>query len=548
MSEQCIQEPLKFRRLGSPDRVLVIGGGLAGLFTALRLAPLPVTVLTPKPLGEGASSAWAQAGIAAAIGEGDTAESHAADTIAAGAGLTDPAIADLLTREAQERIEDLLRYGVPFDRELDGKLRMSREAAHSARRIVGVQGDRAGRAVMAALIAAVSSTPSISVFDTMEAVELVSRNGRIVGIYASRAGQPGRATFLPARAVVLATGGSGQLYRVTTNPKEANGGGLGMAARAGAVIADPEFVQFHPTAFDIGQDPAPLASEAIRGDGALLINRSGERFMLKAHPSAELAPRDVVARAVHEEVTAGRGAFLDCRAIHLKEAFPTAYEICAEAGIDPSKQPIPIAPAAHYHMGGVLTDARGRTTLTGLWACGEVACTGVHGANRLASNSLLEAAVFGARVAEDIASREQNWRALGEQSDVPDTVNLAVEDAAHATRLVKWLRETMASQVGVERSEASLRAALWSLQEIKAGAASPALKNMVTAALLVTVGAFARKESRGAHFRLDYPEKAASKPHHTYLTLDRARQIVADVTGGYFGEFISDAPRRHAVM
>ena len=548
MSEQRIQEPLKFRRPGSPDRVLVIGGGLAGLFTALRLAPLPVTVLTPKPLGEGASSAWAQGGIAAAIGEGDTAESHAADTIAAGAGLTDPAIAELLTRDAQQRIEDLLRYGVPFDRELDGKLRMSREAAHSARRIVRVQGDRAGRAVMAALIAAVSSTPSISVFDTMEAVELVQRDGRIVGVYATRAGQPGRATFLPARVVVLASGGAGQLYRVTTNPKEANGGGLGMAARAGAVIADPEFVQFHPTAFDIGQDPAPLASEAIRGDGALLINRNGERFMLKAHPSAELAPRDVVARAVHEEVTAGRGAFLDCRSIHLKEAFPTAYEICVEAGIDPSKQPIPIAPAAHYHMGGVLTDARGRTTLTGLWACGEVACTGVHGANRLASNSLLEAVVFGARVAEDIASREQNWRALGEQSDVPDTVNLAVEDPAHATRLVKWLRETMASQVGVERSEASLRAALWSLQEIKAGAASPALKNMVTAALLITVGAFARKESRGAHFQLDYPERAASKPHHTYLTLDRARQIVADVTGGYFGEFISDAPRRHAVM
>ena len=548
MSEQRIQEPLKFRRPGSPDRVLVIGGGLAGLFTALRLAPLPVTVLTPKPLGEGASSAWAQGGIAAAIGEGDTAESHAADTIAAGAGLTDPAIAELLTRDAQERIEDLLRYGVPFDRELDGKLRMSREAAHSARRIVRVQGDRAGRAVMAALIAAVSSTPSISVFDTMEAVELVQRNGRIVGVYATRAGQPGRATFLPARVVVLASGGAGQLYRVTTNPKEANGGGLGMAARAGAMIADPEFVQFHPTAFDIGQDPAPLASEAIRGDGALLINRSGERFMRNAHPSAELAPRDVVARAVHEEVTAGRGAFLDCRAIHLKEAFPTAFEICVEAGIAPSKQPIPIAPAAHYHMGGVLTDARGRTTLTGLWACGEVACTGVHGANRLASNSLLEAVVFGARVAEDIASRERNWRALGEQSDVPDTVNLAVEDPAHATRLVKWLRETMASQVGVERSEASLRAALWSLQEIKAGTASPALKNMVTAALLITVGAFTRKESRGAHFRLDYPEPAASKPHHTYLTLDRARQIVADVTGGYFGEFISDAPRRHAVM
>ncbi len=548
MSEQRTQEPLKFRRPGGPDRVLVIGGGLAGLFTALRLAPLPVTVLTPKPLGEGASSAWAQGGIAAAIGEGDTAESHAADTIAAGAGLTDPAIAEILTREGQERIEDLLRYGVPFDRELDGRLRLSREAAHSARRIVRVQGDRAGKAVMAALIAAVSATPSISVFDNMEAVELVSRNGRIVGVYASRVGQPGRASFLPARAVVLATGGAGQLFRVTTNPKEANGGGLGMAARAGAVIADPEFVQFHPTAFDIGQDPAPLASEAIRGDGALLINRSGERFMLKAHASAELAPRDVVARAVHEEVADGRGAFLDCRSIHLEEAFPTAYEFCVEAGIDPSKQPIPIAPAAHYHMGGVLTDARGRTTLAGLWACGEVACTGVHGANRLASNSLLEAVVFGARVAQDIAGGEQNWRALCDETGVPETVNLAVADPAHASRLVKWLREAMAAQVGVERSEASLRAALWSLQEIKAGAVAPSLKNMVTTALLVTAGAFARKESRGAHFRLDYPETASGKPWHTYLTLDRAREILADVTGGYFGEFVSDAPRRQAVM
>lgn len=546
MSEGRIKEPVRLRRPG--DRVLIIGGGLAGLFTALRLAPLPVTVLTPKPLGEGASSSWAQGGIAAAIGEGDTAEAHALDTIAAGAGLTDPAMADLLTGEAQARIEDLLRYGVPFDRDLDGKLRLSREAAHSARRIVRVEGDRAGKAVMAALIAAVAATPSISVIDDMQAVELVQRNDRIVGVYASRAGQPGRAFFQPARATVLAAGGVGQLYRVTTVPKEANGGGLGMAARAGAVIGDPEFVQFHPTAFDIGLDPAPLASEAIRGDGALLINRAGERFMLKAHPSAELAPRDIVARAVHAEVTAGRGAFLDCRALPLKEAFPTAYEVCVEAGIDPSRQPIPIAPAAHYHMGGVVTDARGRTSLTGLWACGEVACTGVHGANRLASNSLLEAAVFGARVADDIASREPNWRAFSEQSDVPETIAIAVDDPAHASRLVTWLRETMAAEVGVERSEASLRAALWSLQEIKAGAAAPATKNMITAALLIAVGAFTRKESRGAHFRLDFPKPADGKPHHTYLTLARAREILAEVTGGYFGEFGSDAPRRHAVI
>ncbi len=544
MSDLGVDKPLKFRRPGGPDRVLVIGGGLAGLFTALRLAPLPVTVLTPKPLGEGAASAWAQGGIAAAIGEGDSAESHAADTIAAGAGLTDPAIAHLLTREARRRIEDLLSYGVPFDRELDGRLRLSREAAHSARRIVRVDGDRAGKAVMAALVAAVSSTPSISVLEHVGAIDLVRRNGRVVGVYAVRAGQTNRASFLPARAVVLATGGVGQLYRVTTNPKEANGGGLAMAARAGAVIADPEFVQFHPTAFDIGQDPAPLASEAIRGDGALLINGCGERFMLSAHPGAELAPRDVVARAVHREVASGRKAFLDCRSIDLEKAFPGAFEVCREAGIDPRRQPIPIAPAAHYHMGGVLTDARGRTTLTGLWACGEAACTGVHGANRLASNSLLEAVVFGARVAEDIAAEEPHWRAFGLESSVPETINVGGSDPAHAARLVKQLRETMAAQAGVERSEASLMAALWSLREIEAAAVTPALRNMATPALLIAAAAYERKESRGAHFRLDCPEAGEGKPRHTYLTLDEARKTLAAATGGAFEE----APRRRVVM
>ena len=226
MSDQRTQEPLKFWRPGGPDRVLVIGGGLAGLFTALRLAPLPVTVLTPKPLGQGASSVWAQGGIAAAIGEGDTAESHAADTIAAGAGLTDPAIAEILTREGRERVEDLLRYGVPFDRELDGKLRLSREAAHSARRIVSVQGDRAGRAVMAAHNRCFLDALDLGFRRYGSRQSWFSGDGRIIGVYASRTGQPGRASFLPARAVVLATGGAGQLYGVTTNPKEANGGGL----------------------------------------------------------------------------------------------------------------------------------------------------------------------------------------------------------------------------------------------------------------------------------------------------------------------------------
>lgn len=535
MSDFISREPLKFPRRYAPDRVLVVGGGLAGLFAALRLSPLPVTVISPKPLGEGASSAWAQGGIAAAIGEGDTAEAHAADTIAAGAGLTDPAVANLLASEAGKRIEDLLRYGVPFDRDLEGKLRLSKEAAHSARRIVRVNGDRAGKAVMAALIAAVAATPSISVLENVEAVELVRQNGRVAGIHARRSGESGRASFLGARAVVLATGGIGQLFRVTTNPREANGSGLSMAARAGAIIADPEFVQFHPTAFDIGRDPAPLASEAIRGDGALLINRAGERFMQGVHSDGELAPRDIVARAVHREIAQGRGAFLDCRGMDLEKSFPTAYAICQEAGIDPARQPLPIAPAAHYHMGGVVTDARGRTTLTGLWACGEVACTGVHGANRLASNSLLEAVVYAARVADDVSGEASQWYALGPEGEPDGILDIRAGSAEATAGLAQRLRDIMASNVGVERFGVSLAEALTALRELEVQPGSAAIESMLTAALMVTSAAYVRKESRGAHFRTDFPDAADGPPHHTFLTLQQAREIQNNVLGASSG-------------
>ncbi len=548
MGGPLIAQPLKFQRRAGPHRVLVVGGGLAGLFTALRLAPLPVTVLSPKPLGEGASSTWAQGGIAAAIGEGDAPEAHAADTIAAGAGLTDPEMARILAFEAGQRIEDLLRYGVPFDRDLEGKLRLSQEAAHSARRIVRVGGDRAGKAVMAALIATVAATPSISVLENTEAVELVRQKGRVRGVYVRRTGEPGRASFLPGCAVVLATGGIGQLYRVTTNPAEAKGGGLAMAARAGAIIGDPEFVQFHPTAFDIGRDPAPLLSEAIRGDGALLVNESGERFMPAVHPSAELAPRDVVARAVHREIASGRGAFLDCRALPMETAFLTAFEVCGEVGLDPAQRPIPIAPAAHYHMGGVFTDARGRTSLTGLWACGEAACTGLHGANRLASNSLQEAVVFAARVAADIAAEAQHWQALGEEAGgAEETIELPEEDAAKTAGAIQRLRETMARHVGVERSEASLKTALSALKELEAEAQSIELRGMIEAAVLITAGAYARKESRGAHCRLDYPE-AKETARHTALTLGEARKLMEAVTGGGAQDRSADFRRLRAAV
>ena len=306
--------------------VIVVGAGLAGLFTALKLAPHPVTVISAARFGEGASSLWAQAGIAAALAEGDSAADHAADTITAGAGIVDEKIALLLAREARERIEDLLRYGVPFDKDLEGHFSFGREAAHGRNRILHVKGDTAGRAIMHALMAAVRATPSITVLEGFAARDLIMRDGRVAGLEVApvNGGATARGLILPASAVVLATGGAGQIYAITTNPREARGEGIAIAARAGAVIADAEFVQFHPTAINIGRDPAPLATEALRGEGATLINSRGERFMRAVHEDAELGPRDVVARAVYREVASGRGAFLDCRALGggARRAFP----------------------------------------------------------------------------------------------------------------------------------------------------------------------------------------------------------------------------------
>ncbi|MCI4678782.1 L-aspartate oxidase [Rhodoblastus acidophilus] len=501
-----------------PD-ILIVGGGLAGLFCALKLAPLPVAVLTAAPIGEGASSVWAQGGVAAAVSEGDSPELHARDTANAGAGIVDNEVALSVAREARARVEDLLRFGAPFDRDAAGRLAPSQEAAHSARRIVRVKGDGAGAAIMQALIAAVRRTPSITVHENFVAEDLIVQNGRIAGAFARDAAGVLRA--FPARATVLASGGVGGLYAVTTNPAQASGAALAFAARAGARIADAEFVQFHPTAIDIGRDPAPLATEALRGEGAVLVDRTGRRFMPALHRDAELAPRDIVARGVFAEIAAGRGAFLDATeavGTNFAEKFPNVAASCLAAGIDPSLQPIPVAPAAHYHMGGLWTDGRGRTSLPGLWAAGEAASTGLHGANRLASNSLLEAVVFGDRVARDIAAALPALPALKSAHAPGQPERRDPEGAAE-------IRRIMSRHVGVLRDEAGLREALRALCRLRGRAlaeGSMDLRNRAEAALLIAASAFLRRESRGGHFRTDYPASDPAQARRSFITLDEA--------------------------
>ncbi len=486
------------------EGVLVVGAGLAGLTAALAAAPARVMVLTDAPLNQGCSSAWAQGGVAAALGEDDAPALHAADTVEAGAGLVDADVARLLADEGPEAVRRLAALGAPFDRTADGGFAQSLEAAHGRARVARVKGDQAGRAIMDAVTIAVLAARHIEVRTGTKLTGLLQdAEGRIHGVVARIGGRPVEIT---ARAVILATGGIGGLYAVTTTPAELQGDGLGLAALAGAAIADPEFVQFHPTAIDIGRDPAPLATEALRGEGASLINGDGERFMARYHPAAEMAPRDIVARAIHAEREAGRGAFLDARTAvgaHFPEEFPAVYAACMGGGIDPRVQPIPVAPACHYHMGGIATDTEGRTSLPGLFAAGECASTGVHGANRLASNSLLEAAVFGARAGRAAALEAPEPRPL--------TAITAPELPAAA---LQTLRQAMSRDAGVIRDAAGLARLLAEIDALEAahGRAAP-----LVAARLVAACALARRESRGGHYRQDFTE--LQSPTRTVTTL-----------------------------
>ena len=505
--------------------IVVIGAGIASLSVALDLAPRSVVVLSPAPLGHGVATAWAQGGIAAAIGDDDAPALHAADTLAAAAGIGDPEVTKRVTEAAPACIEQLMARGVKFDRHADGTLALGLEAAHSRRRIVHAGGDATGAVAIDALIKAARATPSITLREGARALSLVVVDGTVIGVEIE---QDANRTVLAASGVVLATGGVGGLYANTTNPLGSTGAGVALAARAGARLRDMEFVQFHPTAIAAGRDPMPLASEAVRGEGAILINDRGHRFMATI-PGAELAPRDVVARAIAREIAGGRSVFLDARAAlgaRFAARFPSVTASCLDAGVDPAVQPIPVRPAAHYHMGGVAVDQRGRTSVTNLWACGEVAATGLHGGNRLASNSLLEAIAFARWIVEDIAAVAPTSLSVAVPSQpIHPQISRPPADELAA------LRRLMTETVGVVRDASGLARAVKHLSTVAFGRETPAaLADQALVGLLIAVSAWKRTESRGGHFRSDYPLPAASWAHSSIITLAEARVAADDIS------------------
>jgi L-aspartate oxidase len=494
------------------DGVLIVGAGLAGLTAALAAAPRRALVLTPEPLGEGCASSWAQGGMAAALADDDDPALHAADTLAAGAGLCEPDAVDILTREGPAAVRALAAIGAPFDRTPDGGFVQSLEAAHSRARVARVGGDGAGLAIMRAVIAKVRASAHVEVREGIRAVALVQDvAGHVRGVVAQ--GCDGLIE-IRAAATILASGGLGGLYAVTTNPAIARGDGLALAWLAGAEVSDPEFVQFHPTAIDIGADPAPLATEAIRGEGARLVDLAGSPVV--DHPAGDLAPRDVVARAIARRRACGEAVFLDARdaiGTEFDRLFPAVFAACRAAGFDPRTAPIPVTPAAHYHMGGVAADSFGQTTVKGLFAVGEVASSGVHGANRLASNSLLEAVVFGRRAGE----------AAREIVSQPAAVLTPYLPPALPAPILDQLRHRMTGEAGVERSGEGLSRLIDWIDGLVA-AHGPSLP-LITSGI-VARGALERRESRGAHFRADFPAAFASA-EHTRLSRSAGQRVRA---------------------
>ncbi|MFC0216105.1 L-aspartate oxidase [Paenibacillus chartarius] len=491
--------------------VIVIGAGIAGLFTAIKASETKrVLMITKKSLLD-SNTRYAQGGIAAVISDEDSPEYHRNDTLIAGAGLCDEAAVNVLVHEGPEGVHDLIRMGTVFDEE-NGELALTKEGAHSHRRILHAQGDATGAEIVRSLSERTKSDPNIELWDDHYVIDLLTENGECRGALVQR--PDGQRVIVEADATILCSGGAGQLYRYTTNPDIATGDGIAIALRAGAEIRDVEFIQFHPTALCYPGAPRFLISEAVRGEGAFLRNINGERFMERYHEQLELAPRDVVARAIVSEMEATKSTFVYIDITHeseelVKHRFPTIYEYCLQYGLDLSTDWIPVAPAAHYMMGGVKTDLHGETAVKRLFACGEVSSTGVHGANRLASNSLSEAIVFGRRILERIAGLPE-LGAAGERLNVAAHRSEAPQQAVVEKRLK--LQKVMLREVGLKREQKSL---LHGLEELKRQMSffeyhltkreEYEFANLLTCAMLTTKAALRREESRGGHYRADFP-------------------------------------------
>jgi L-aspartate oxidase len=494
---------------------IVVGSGIAGLRAAIELAHAGarVTVLTKDRTSE-SNTEYAQGGIAVALSEEDEVALHEEDTLGAGAGLCDKEAVRVMVEDGPRYIEELIDWGTEFDREA-GRLVFTQEAAHSRRRILHAHGDSTGREIVRSLIARARREREIAFVSHAGVESLIVRDGKCCGVrYLDPLVRAQRELW--ARAVVLASGGAGQVFLHTTNPEVATGDGIAMAFDAGAELSDMEFVQFHPTALNLAEAPRFLLSEAMRGEGGVLRNARGERFMSRYHERRELAPRDIVSRSIVAEMerTGTRTVYLDMTALapsFVRHRFPKIYDTCLHYGLDLTRDLLPVSPAAHYSMGGVRTDLYGRTTLGGLYAAGEVACTGVHGANRLASNSLLEGLVFGARAGRAAALDYANERVRvsaeekmeDEREAEPQREGLG--EIALAVR--KRVKRLMWERVGIQRSRASVARALWEFEQIARAPLRPSSRNFLTVATLIARAALWRTESRGAHYRTDFPKR-----------------------------------------
>jgi len=510
---------------------LIIGGGVAGLRAAIELAQSGEVLVVTKDAPSESSSEYAQGGVAVALSDEDEISIHLADTIKAGDGLCLRNAVGALVEEGPARIRELILWGAEFDKE-GTKLAFTQEAAHSKRRILHAQGDSTGHEIIRALTDKVRSAGAVTKIDFAFTRDLIVQNGRCVGAVVCRQALK-QVLVISARAVLLATGGAGHLYERTTNPLVATGDGMAMAYRAGAALMDMEFVQFHPTALYLPGAPQFLLSEAMRGEGGMLKNIHGERFMDSYHPARELAPRDVVTRAIHAEIIATQSSYVYLDMTHLSaeylmRRFPRIFSTCKDLGIDITREPIPVSPAAHYIMGGVKTDLWGAANVPGLFAAGETACTGVHGANRLASNSLLEGLVFGARSGRAAARYAKKRLRQNDLSPYSPTLQGRKKNAdcssPNMNTLRSSLKKLMWNKVGIIRNKKDLISALKQLGEWDRMTQHHAperslfeLKNMITTAQLITRSALLREGSVGAHFRSDFPRKGRNWRKRTVI-------------------------------